>query len=229
MTGLGARSSPRTSYWNNNVQRSIQRIRTKRGRNYVAPRQYHPRSDSHEKANIEFITLGVEPEGIDYQPCPERQLNKVGVHPEVYKKVPRDCMFDCLDVEQGKPPPNCTGKHLECFQAVWNDTHMANIAKRVLQTYEDHNRTRGAGKDFVALFFCRTGLHNSIAAATGLQRWLQYKHKFKIDVRVRHLMQHAIDSQNTCTTCNMCLNHPWRHVWERRLVEQKLNGQQNRP
>ena len=183
-------------------------------------------------ANIEFITLGTDPEGIDWHHDPETLLDNVVAHLQAsWNQVPRDCMFDCLDVLEGScTHMNCTGKHLESFAAVWNDTRMADIAKRVLLIYEEHNRTRGAGKDFVAVLFCRTGLHHSIAAATGLQRWLQYKHKnLKIDVRVRHLLQHDIDSQNICTTCNMCLNHPWRPAWERRLVKQKLNGQQNRP
>ena len=53
---------------------------------------------------------------------------------------------------------------------------MTGIAKLVMQNYADHNRTRGPGEDFVALSYCRTGRHRSIAAAKGLQNWVQYDH-----------------------------------------------------
>ena len=77
---------------------------------------------------------------------------------------------------------------------------MADIAKRVMKKYENHNRNYGAAKTFIVLLYCKTGLHRSIAAAKGLQRFLQYDKRGKIIrsyVRVRNLMQRQFDSKCT--------------------------------
>ena len=186
-------------------------------------------------ANIEFITLGTDHEGIDWHNDAETLLDNVADFvqarsPGCWSEIPIDCMIDCQAVNLSRLSDksyykSCTGRHKDIFEAVWKDSRMADIAQRVVRKYAAYNQNRGTEEDFVVLLYCRNGLHRSIAAAKGLYRYLQYDNqdnkKRNIDVRVRNGMQEKIDDQ-FCTTCDQCLNNEERGPFEWNLVQKAL-------
>ena len=142
-------------------------------------------------------------------------------------------MFDCQAVStatvKGRPDyKTCTGRNSAIFHAVWSDENMGRIARKAIDKYAEHNRTRGAGGDFVAVFYCHSGHHKSIAAAAGLHTWMQQQpHGDRNRMNISVLCGHGIIRR--CSTCSRCLEHPWRPTWESLLVDDEMIDKNLRP
>ena len=128
----------------------------------------------HEDATCRLWTMGWETEGIAYS------RNHMVIFDQIAKKlqrdghyIPRECIFDCVRLKNDAIDPrhfrNCTGRNKVICESVWKHRNIGDIAKRFEDEYNKFNRTRLRGVEFVAVFYCKSGCHRSVATARGLK------------------------------------------------------------
>ena len=100
--------------------------------------------------------------------------------------------------------------HRTVFEAVWGHEEAGKIVKRFQQKYDEHNRTRGPGEEFVAVFYCRSGMHQSVATVVGLQTLMRVKE----DIVVSVLHCNKDEYKKRCSTCSECGPVEGRSEWE---------------
>ena len=178
------------------------------------------------RANIRLITLGVLASGMTWHNNPKQLQNKVAFHLRKEKvNVPRDCMFCCEAIRLPAKVcreafyTTCSGLHRIVFKAVWGHKEAGKIVKRFMEKYEEHNNTRAQGEEFVAVLYCKDGMHQSVATVEGL-RTLMVNTEVGVVVRVQHCNK---DKHNQrCQTCSQCGPVKERLDWEWPIVQRAM-------
>ena len=128
----------------------------------------------HVPANINLYTIGFDSGEAFYDS--NDYAVKYGCQQVLKDKlscsIPMDRIFDCSHLNgyaAKRQFENCTGSNYEIFQMVWHQPGIRALVQKVLRSYDQHNKTRIAGENYSAAFFCKSGNHRSVAVATGLQ------------------------------------------------------------
>ena len=192
-------------------------------RNYL-PRQTQAGCYRNEPATIDLYTIGFDSEGVKYnadynvlaQRCHEMMKKKL------HLDIPVHDVFNCLDLKGNVPKHHlwrCTGRNAKIFQSVWYHKNIRPLVRKVLRSYDEHNKNRNAGENYRAAFFCKSGNHRSVAVATGLQTML-IGMGYNVLVRMRHLSKEKGDWKRFCSrqTCPFCRWYPSRKAWEKNVV-----------
>ena len=91
---------------------------------------------------------------------------------KLHLDIPVHDVFNCLDLKVNVPKHHfwrCTGRNAKIFQIVWYHKNIRPLVRKVLRSYDEHNKNRSAGENYRAAFICKSGNHRSVAVATGLQ------------------------------------------------------------
>ncbi len=138
--------------------------------------------------------------------------------------IPMDRIFDCSHLNgyaAKRQFENCTGSNYEIFQMVWHQPGIRALVQKVLRSYDQHNKTRNAGENYSAAFFCKSGNHRSVAVATGLKTLLMKRSDMQVSVR--HLNQEDGGWDRFCGgTCRFCCDWPGRKAWEDEVVQSAM-------
>ena len=182
----------------------------------------------HEDAACKLWTMGWQTEGIAYD------RNHMVIFDQIAEKlqrdghyIPRKCIFDCVRLKNYAIDPlhfrNCTGRNEMIFESVWKHRNIGDIAKRFEDEYNKFNRTRVPGAEFVAVFYCKSGCHRSVATARGLKAWL-VEVKKNPNVKIYHKEEKQHQNRFCHSRCEFCQDGdgPDRAKWEKNLVLKAL-------
>ena len=134
-------------------------------------------------------------------------------------------IFDCSHLQGVIEGPHvwlCTGQNLEIFKSVWQHPDMPALVRKVVRSYDDHNRSRlqsaAFGANYRAAFFCHTGNHRSVAVAIGFATMLNDMPEFKgVQIDVKHSNE-IMHRRLCCGECCYCEKSIMREALELDLV-----------
>ena len=185
----------------------------------------------HKEANVLLFTMGCDTKGSSDPKVRFAEIqNKLRIHGH---KIPEAQIFDCVSlggkIDRWNYATDCDWK---LFTAVWKHPKAVVIFNEFYSQYRRFNQTCAAGDDFVVVFYCKSGAHQSVATAKGLQTWLMHHHD-NISVKLFHNNEGQHMEQCSCCNrahpdeCERCQKNTDRKNEELSLLTNVLTGKLN--